>query len=115
MREDFERLMEEAAKARGYVDSEFLRYWNEKGRKAEKYCDGATLMHWSEAVMAPEAKHGTALACAIEAADVFIPACSVGGSGQRAIGALREGLKCALYVRFVEAQKSGKFLIPVSL
>ena len=114
MREDFERLIEEAAKARGYVDSDFLRLWNEKGRKAERFC-GATLMHWSEAVMAPEAKHGTALACAIEAADVFIPACSVGGSGQRAIGALREGLKSALYARFVDAQKRGEFRIPVSL
>ena len=115
MREDFERLIEEAAKARGYVDSEFLRYWSEKGRKAEKYCDGATLMHWSQSVMAPESRHGTALACAIEAADVFIPACSVGGSGQRAIGALREGLKSALYARFVDAQKRGEFRIPVSL
>jgi hypothetical protein len=115
MREDLERLIEEAAKARGCVDSDFLRFWNEKGRKAERFCDGATLMHWSEAVMAPEAKHGTALACAIEAADVFIPSCSVGGIGQRAIGALREGLKSALYARFVDAQKRGEFRIPVSL
>lgn len=115
MREDFEHLMEEASKARGYVDSDFLRFWNEKGRKAERFCDGATLMHWSESVMAPEAKHGTALACAIEAADVFIPPCSVGGSGQRAIGALREGLKSALYARFVDAQKRGEFLVPVSV